>query len=306
MDYSAFRFEAVVDFIEVEIRTAQKHLGGVMHNRCAIFGFSHMTPINANAGGWANTFTTRLYDLRNFAALQSKLATIGQEFPLTAPPKVSMIEVAFDGYLKDPTAPTNRDHLDALAAYMVYRLAVPVSKNRRIYRDGKGSPTAIPRSLNAVERKMADGWNAAVGNKTDDQYQHGYVKKTDHNGKPIPVDSHRARFEIRLAGAGLPDIDVEFYKNFRFETLVEYINFRKEDEAATPVQQTLIAGYADRASHRKNIKRHEGGGVRKNSMPADQELNRLVREKLRELTRRWTPAKRRPPAQHTAQNEGNK
>jgi hypothetical protein len=287
MDYSIFRFKAVVDFIEVEIHTAQKHLGGVMHNRCAIFGFSHITPIDANAGGWANTFTTRLYDLRTFAALQSKLATIGQEFPLTAPPTISMIEVAFDGYLKDPTAPTNRDHLAALAARMVYRLAAPVSENRRIYRDGKGSPTAIPRSLNAVERKMAEGLNAAVGNRTDDQYQHGYVKTTDHNGKPIPVENHRARFEIRLAGAGLPDIDVESYKDFRFETLAEYINFRKEDEAATLMQHALIAGYADRASHRKNIKRHEGGGVRKNIMPADQELNRIVRKRLQTLTKSW-------------------
>lgn len=292
MDYSIYRFDAVIDFVEIEIRTAQKHLGGVMHNRCAIFGISHITPIDANAGGWANVFKTRLYDPRTFAALKSKLATLGEEFPFAAPPAVSMIEVAFDGYLKDPNAPTNRDHLAALAARMVYRLAAPVSKNRRIYRDVKGSPTALPRALHALERKMAEGWNVGIGNKTDDQYQHGYVKTTDHNKKPIPIEDYRARFEIRLAGAGLPHTNAESYRNFKFETLARYINFRRENETADPMHQVIVAGYADQASHRKNIKRREGGGISHYQMLADQELNEIVSEKLRDLSRRWTPNKR--------------
>lgn len=292
MDYSIFRFEAVVDFIEVEIHTAQKHLGGVMHNRCAIFGVSHITPVDANAGGWANTFTTRLYDLRTYAALQSKLASIGQEFPFAAPPTISMIEVAFDGYLKDPTAPTNQDHLVALAARMVYRLAIPVSENRRIYRDGKGSPTGIPRTLHAVERKMAEGWNAAIGNKKGDHLQHGYLKTTDRNGQPIPIEDYRARFEIRLAGAGLPHTDVDFYRNFKFESLTRYISFRKENETADAMHQVIVAGYAAQASHRKDIKRQGGGGLKHYQMPADQHLNEIVSEKLRDLSRRWTPNKR--------------
>jgi hypothetical protein len=58
------------------------------------------------------------------------------------------------------------------------------------------------------------------------------------------------------------------------------------------MQQAIVAGYADRASHRKSIKRREGGGTRKAIMPPDQELNRIVSGKLRELSRRWKPEKR--------------
>ena len=294
MDYSIFRFEAVVDFIEIEIHTVQKHLGGVMHNRCAIFGFSHFTPVGANAGGWANVFRTRLHDLKTFAALKSKLATIESEVPFASPPTITRIEVAFNGYLKDEMQ--NRagagQLLVALAARMVYRIARPVSENRRIYRDYKGSPTTIPRSIESLGRKLTESWNVAFGNLTADQYQHGYVKTTDHNKKPIPIEDYRARFEIRLAGAGLPHVDIESWKSFKFESLTPYISFRKEDPTATPLQQILIAGYADRASHRKAFKRKAGGGTRANIMPADRELDGIVSEKLRELSRRWTPNKR--------------
>jgi hypothetical protein len=251
-----------------------------------------MTPVQANAGGWANVFTTRLYDLRNFAALQSKIASIESEAPFASPPTVTRIEVAFDGRLKDPAAPNNRDQLTALAARMVYRLAAPVSENRRTYRDGRGSPSAIPRTLQAVERRMGEGHNVGIGDKTGDRWQHGYVKTTDYNKKPIPVAEHRARFEIALGGAYLPHSDVGSYRNFRFETLARYISFRKEDETADPMQQVIVAGYADRASHRKNIKRRGDGGIRKNIMPADQELTGTVSEEMRSLSRRWTPDKR--------------
>jgi hypothetical protein len=252
-----------------------------------LYGISYVTPVLADAAGWASHFKVRLYDLRTFAALQSKLAAIEEKFPFASPPVITMIEVAFDGYLKDQVAPTNRDHLAALAARMSYRLAAPVSTNRRIYRDGKGSPTALPRTLHAVEHKMIEGWNVGIGDKTGDRYQHCYMKTTDHNKQPIPSKEHRARFEIRLAGAGLPHTDIESYRNFKFETLAQYISFRKEDETADPMQRTIVTGYADRASHRRSIKRQEGGGVRTAIMPSDEELNRIVRKRLQTLTKRW-------------------
>lgn len=289
MDYSLFRFEAVVDFVEIEIHTIARNQGWDIKRQCALFGVSYVTPVRADAAKWASSFTIRLYDPKNFAALQSKIASIGSVFPYAQPPSITMIEVAFDGYLKAVTNNATSGDLATLAARMAYRIANPVSTNSRIYRDGKGSPTAMPRALHVTARKMIEGWNVGIGDKTADQYQHGYLKTTDHTDKPIPVKDHRARFEIRLAGAGLPHTDAESWQSFKFETLARYISFRKEDETAAPFQQIIIAGYADRASHPKTIHNRAEGRTRTSRiMPADTELNRIVRKQLQRLTLRWS------------------
>jgi hypothetical protein len=287
MDYSFFRFEAVVDFIQVQVHTTARNQGWRLKRALTLRGISYVTPGQPDAAGWSSHFNMRLYDLRTYAALQSKLAAIEDEFPFESQPRITMIEVAFDGYLASPGSPTDRDQLAALTARMAFRLAEPVSDNRRIYRDGKGSPTAMPRTVLAVERKMAEGWNVGIGDKTGDRYQHAYLKTTDHNKEPIPTKDYRARFEIRIAGAALPHTEVESYRDFRFETLAEYICFRKEDEAASPHQRMIVAAYGDQASHSKNLKRRHGGGIRTAIMPRDEELNRIVRKRLQTLTKRW-------------------
>ena len=285
MDYGIYQFEAVIDFIEVRINTTARHRGAMMKRKLSLHGISYVTPVQADPAGWASDFTLRLYDLRTHAALQSKLASIESEYPFASPPVATMIEVAFDGYLKGQ-APANM--LAALAARMAYRLATPVSDNRRIYRDGKGSPTALPRTIEATERKMAEGWNVGIGDKSADEYQHIYIKTTDHTDKSIPTEMHRARFEIRLAGAGLPYTDVESWKSFKFEKLAPYISFRKEDPNADQMQQVIIAGLADRASHRKAIPRKDSSNTLAHVMPADTELNQIVKRQLQHLTRRWS------------------
>jgi hypothetical protein len=292
MDYSLFRFEAVVDFIEARIHTTKRNQGWKMKRALALHGISYVKPVQPDAAGWSSQFTVRLHDPRSFAAVQSKLAIIEEKFPFASSPTITMIEVAFDGYLEDPTRSNNRNDLAKLAARMAYRMANHVSNNRRIYWQGKGSPRAMPRTLEGLEHKLAEGWNVGIGNKTAPQYQHCYVKTTDHNKKPIPTKDHRARFEIRLARTHLPHTDVESYGDFKFETLAQYICFRKEDDSATPLQQVVVAGYGAEASARKSIKRRNGGGILTSIMPRDEELNRIVRKRLQTLTKRW---QRTPP-----------
>lgn len=287
MDYSLFTFNAVVDILEVRIHTTRKNHGGHMKSELGKYGFSYFTPVQPDAGGWTSYFTVPLYDIRSFAALQSKLEVIQGKFPLASRPTVSMIEVAFDGRVDNSATTANHNYLAALAARMAFRLAEPVSTNRRLFRDRRGITAAMPRTLEALERKMAEGWNVGIGDKTDDRYQHCYLKTTDYNKKPLPVQDYRARFEIRLAGAGLPHTDIESYRDFRFETLSQYISFRKEDINASPLQQAIVTGYGDQASHRKTIKRRNGGGIRKAIIPRDRELNEIVRKRLQTLTKRW-------------------
>jgi hypothetical protein len=124
--------------------------------------------------------------------------------------------------------------------------------------------------------------------KTADQYQHSYLKTTDHNKTPIPVEIHRARFEIRLAGSALPYETIGSWQGFKFETLTAYISFGREDATASLTEQAIVTAYGDRASHKKAIPRRSGGGTRTRIMPADTRLNQIVYDELRQLTRRWS------------------
>lgn len=310
MDYSKFRFQAVVDFIEVEIETTHSTKGHTVAARCAV---SFADPQNEGPGKAATVFRIRLYDLDTFADFQGTINRIKAACDLQREPVVTMIEVAFDGY-SDPTSGglTLRD-LAELAGHFVYRLASPVSQNTRTYRDHKGSAAALPRTFDGLVREMEIGRNVGIGNATDDLYQHAYVKITDHNKKPI-VDAlqHRARFEVRLAGEALPFPEILSWQGFKFESLSKHINFRRKPENLSAFESMLIDAKGANASHRSPAcqKRRRdgkviGGGTTAFKMPADTHLNTLVRSKLRDLSRRWSPAKRSQNHDQSARKRGD-
>ena len=214
MDYSIFTFQSVVDFIEIQIETTRMTKFETIRKRCAV---SYAEPLDREfEGGAASIFKIRLYDVSNFKALLTQISNIERHFELVRPPFITMIEVAFDAYRDPGIGGGTPGQLAGMAARMVYRLANPVSVNRRTYDSYRHSPQANPRGLNSLAREMADGRNVAIGNTTDDRYQHVYLKVTDHNGIPLPPGEWRARFEIRLAGAGLPVQPLFFSPHFKF------------------------------------------------------------------------------------------
>jgi hypothetical protein len=304
MDYKLFRFKAVVDFIEIEIHTAARANAGKIETKLRLSG---VEPIDEGAGNYATTFKIKLHDLKNFAALRSKIARIESAYPLTRAPTVTMIEVAFDGGYKKGTANAGATRADllTLAARMAHFVANPAGgKKPRLFHDRKqGVDFDMPVTVESLARKMSKGWNVGIGNVesewTDqtDQYHHGYFKTTDRKSQ-LPPPLHRARFEIRLAGAALPHQDIEGWQGFKFESLAEHLNWRKEGTAASPLQQLIM----DRpgASHRKDCKRHKGtvggkgGGTRAYIIPADKPLNDIARKCLENLTRGWKKGEKTP------------
>jgi len=286
MDYSLFRFEAVVDFVEIEIHTVAPTQGKAIQRKCKLFGVTYAKRIGERGSYSGKAFRIRLYDVQSFMRLRSKIASIDEAFPFARPATITMIEVAFDGYLKGKLNNTQQAELAKLAATMAYRIANPVSSNTRTYAGYRGSPQALPRSFDSLVRQISEGRNVGIGNKRDERYQHCYLKTVDRN-ECLPVELHRARFEIRLTEAGLPHQDVEAWENFKFETLAKHISFRKVPDGATVFEHMLANAAADRASHKRSIKRRNGGGTRSHTLRADRELNEIVRDRLRNLTKRW-------------------
>jgi hypothetical protein len=306
MDYSIFSFKAVVDFIEIEIQTATRALAGKIETKLRLSGVTAID-LDPDAGNYASIFKIKLHDLGNFADLNAAVARIASAYPFARPPTVTMIEVAFDGRLKKGTNNGTGDDLAMLAARMVRFVTNPAGGNKpRLYHRHKGSADFdMPVTVEALARKMSDGFNVGIGNvqskwtKQDDESQHCYFKTTDHR-KQLPTRQHRARFENRLADAGLPHHDIEGWQGFKFESLAAHFNWRKENDSgtATPLQQLIM----DRpgASHRKDCKRHKGtvggkgGGTRAYIIPADKPLNDIARKCLENLTRAWKKGEKTP------------
>jgi hypothetical protein len=82
MDYSIFRFNAVVDFIEVEIHTAAPALAGKIKKACAL---TRVDALDKGAGNYATVFKIKLHDPGNFAEFKAAVARIERAYPLTCP-----------------------------------------------------------------------------------------------------------------------------------------------------------------------------------------------------------------------------
>jgi hypothetical protein len=297
MNYSIFSFKATVDFFEVEIHTATRALASKMEKKLRLGG---VTAIDAGAGNYATAFKIKLHDLRRFVDLKAAITRIESAYPLSRPPVVTMIEVAFDAYLKDGQNGT-ADDLAMLAARMAHFAANPADpENIRLYHHRKlGVEFEMPFTVEAMARKMADGWNYASGNnyheetgtQQDDWTDHAYLKRTDRR-QQLPEEDHRARYETRKGGAALPYRNIEAWRDFRFESLASCFSWRKEHDSGTakPMQQVLMGRPG--ASHRKDYKRHKGtaggkgGGTVAYLLRADP-LNRIAEKRLQNLTRSW-------------------
>ena len=290
MDYKNFRFEAVVDFIEIQIHTVDRTRGDIVKLKT---GVSYATPVDKTSGNSASIFKICLYNVKSFADLHDRVRCIELSVPVSSPTIITMIEVAFDAYNKLQLSPAAAAaSLAEMAAHMAYHVANPVSVNQRTFHDYKGSGRAMPISIEALMRELADGRNVGFGNLKDDKYQHGYFKTTDCK---VPIEDqrqHRARFEIRLAGQCLPFANVEGWKDFKFESLAKYLSFRRQPDSPSKFREMMIDAYASKASHRRNTRRRSGGGTTAHIMPADADLNRIVRKRLQGLSLRWQTAEK--------------
>jgi len=287
MDYSRFRFRAVVDWIELEIHTAKPtNFPKVQRILREIFGLSEdkkppfAQPLNEGAGGAATVFRFRIYDPKNWHQVTEILQKLAQTFSFTELPRVTAIEIALDAYSKGEA--TSYELAELVANY--YRsMTRPVSNNRRLYRHYKGGVQPIPQQFLSLVRHVSEGWQIAIGDKEAEQYQHMYFKTADQ-GKPLSENEHRARIEVTLRGDKLPHQSLEESQVFDFTSVSGYFKFRN----LTDELSSLLATRSQQIGEKKQHNRR-GGGTRLYLKPteADAVLNRKAYDALRDLSRRW-------------------
>lgn len=282
MDYTRFRFRAVVDWLEIETTTAKPTNAPTIRRKGAL---CYVTPIDAVAGGAASRFRFRIYDPENWNSVRQIIAEIEHATPLATPPTVTAIEVSFDAYGKGAT----RDELAALAADFGRFNTAAISDNRRIAGRWKGDTEGLLSQAYA-RRRIAAGRVVAIGNKTDPISQRIYFKTTDHNGQAMSASNYRARIEVTLQGEALPMTALDDWAGYSFERLADFFKFRTLKDGLDPITRAA-AEYSARIGERKTRNRREGGTrIYAKSTRADTALNRKAYDALRELTRRMATA----------------
>lgn len=283
MNYSQLRFSAVVDWVEIQVETIKStNFQTVQREFSGVLGYKpYIDAIDANAGGGSCHFSVRIHDVRRHSDIAECLRKVNLKLPLADHWHMRKIEVAIDAFGDDPATTAGR----------FYKfLTKPVSTNRRLYRDYKGSGKAVPGRFDSLVRHLAEGWQIGIGNKSDDCYQHIYVKDTDTiKGERRAVEP-RARMEIRLGGAPLHDAlpyqTPDDWRHCQFEQLAAYYRLRTLKENLDPLART-VADASDQIGERKTRNRR-GGGIREYSKATRADpINEAIRQALRNQSKRW-------------------
>lgn len=308
-----FDFRSTIDFIEVEIHlAAPTSLKSLQAKLPRILGLApgrraSVDLVDRGDGGEFRHFKTRIQDPANWLAVTRVLKGIIREFNLAAPPRITAVEIALDAYRKPGTT---HQELAEMAAHLYRARSQRISGNARLNRDYKGSGQEIPAHFGSLARHLAAGWQINIGNSNerygpiDPVCGHVYVKTTDDGGADLPHDQHRARFEIRIQGAALPQTLSE-WSRFKFESLCQpdqdgsrlFHWLKLKVGAEDSITGQWRASSASQLDERKQ-RWKKGGGSRlfAKDIQADTELNKLARVQLRMLTKRWAAGQKKTGA----------
>lgn len=307
MNYDKFRFEAVVDWIDVSIETvASTNFDTVRRHG----GFHFVEPIDPNAGGGTRNFICRIQDPINITNVRRILDNLAKAVPLTTldDPKVAGIEISFDAYSKG----ASQNDLIEVAARFYKFLANPCSTNRRfpslpdLKEDG---PPPIPYGFPDLCRMIRNGRTIAIGSqksgwwgKKDPVSQRIYFKTTDNGGKSTTADGKevkpRARIEVTLQGSGLPFNTLSESSSFKFTSLTKWFRWRTERPDLTPLRKLLTGCKpqigeriepTEESREKKRIRYRKSGGtvLYDDSTCADLALNDKAKGALKRLTEKW-------------------
>jgi hypothetical protein len=280
IDYGRFLFRAVVDWIELEVRTSVPTNAQTIRRHGA---FKYVKPIDLGNGSAATIFRIKLHDPKDFDQVAAIVASLADRFKLTAAPCITAIEVSLDAYSKAQC----RSDLAVLVTRMYQYQSHPVSMNRRFSGRWRHDVMAIPGRV-GIERLLEAGRVIAIGNREDQLSQRLYVKSTNA-GAGLPTEQHRARTEITMQGNGVPHMHLPAWESFQFESLSKYFRYRKLKQDTEPALILALEDAGFIVGARRLRPRKEGGTrLYGRATNADTLLNARSRDALRELTRRWT------------------
>ncbi|MEO6825085.1 MAG: hypothetical protein ABI167_10265 [Nitrosospira sp.] len=299
MDYSRFRFRAVVDWIEIEIRTATftnvpkmrrslKDVLGIPDDQKSPFA----GPLDEVAGGAATIYRFKIHDPRNWHEITRILEKLSIIHELAAVPRVTAIEIALDAFCKDEI---HSNELANIAVNYYWGMTQPVSNNRRIYHSYRGSGEGLRIVPARLTRHIREGWQIGIGNAlnkhhpSDDYYQHIYLKTTDNNKKALPKDQHRARIELTIREKAGPCQTEEAWHSYDFSSISPFFKFRKlKEDLKLNELELLLLNSAYQIGEKKKRKRREGGTYLYGKKTcANAVLNEKASQALRNLTCRW-------------------
>lgn len=298
MDYSWFRIVAIVDWVELEVRTMKPTQSIPLHG-AGVGLFSHVHSIDPQIGekyresrkNTASTrFAVRIQAPERFASVTAALDAIRDRLDPSYAIAVRGIEIALDAYAKDGSA---AEELAEMVAHCLKGINRVSPDHPRIYR--RKNETRAIGSHQELIQALLEGFQIGIGNGDGERFQHGYLKTSD-DSQDLPVNQHRARIEIRFQGDGCPVRTLEDLASFDFSTLSDYFRFRVFDEPQTDLErlmaerQICLGNVIGDDGNLTAINR-KGGGTRLNKRGTKASpLNEISRSRLRKLTERWQAA----------------
>lgn len=274
-----FKFEAVVDWIEIECVVTSPTNAQTVRRRLDV---PFVVPIDKGKGGAARRFRFRVHDPARWSDVLLKLDQLP---PLGQAPVVTGVEVALDAYGDGATDKA----MVALAVYMRRGDTRPASDNIRFGGRWLGDVTGVP-TVTALVAGFSAGRTLNVGDCNAQRSQRIYIKQTDNGGTPLPAHLHRVRFENTFVDSGLEQsnipVTLDGWKSFRFEVLSCYYRFRESTEEEGGIA-ALIADNMLQIGQRRKRNRREGGVRLYARATTASPLNEIARDKLRSLTTRW-------------------
>lgn len=287
----------------------------------------YLKPLNAGDGGVSSRFKVKFHDAQanSYAALVRIVAALDRVMPLDGQPTVTGLEISLDFFSKrqgQDLALARMTHRlqNSIAAYgnprqynpdlgfLVYLHDPPDDRDPRQRKLGRKAFEIDPSRINPDLTLL-------IGDEWDPISWRVYYKRVDAN-QALPPNEHRARAEFTLRGsalterkiANLPDL-----VSFQFEALAGLLHFRslrpvenitaghgeivrytiRKWHSSAPNAVTLypLGRLAFRRDARTDKPRHRGLPVaRKHSKhtTADDELNHVVRDRLKDLSRRFS------------------
>lgn len=315
MTFPRLRHEVVVDWIEIEIHTAQttnfQTVQRVIREieRLPVGTSDAKKFVDAQDerdGRAASIFRFRIQNPERFHHVNALVQELAGRFALVDTPRLTAIEVAFDTYshgaIKRQLAEiaTDRYRFSSAVPFQDWHFYRKAGETRYIDRKG-GADGMIRRE---IVRSFEDGYQLAdTGDKKADVRHHLYVKAWD-NGDPIADQGEwRARDEVTLRGVALPCATLAELENIDFAKLANHFKYRRLADDLSPLSRLCAQWGGNQIGRRGEYpRRHKSivGKYRKTSpstfrswVVADP-LNGIVHEELRALTRRWRSERRSP------------
>jgi len=310
---SAYRTVAVIDWLTLQIEVARptqfQWLQDLMEDHFGDGTQEYIKAVHPGDGNTATRFLIRLNDAhcRDVDTIRAALAALGRRHTLVGPVLIKELEVSLDFYPNDDQA---RADLLPLVARLQMSLAAYGKAHRLVGRRRAGA-RAHADFLDSTRTPDPQRTFCVNNNERDPVAWRVYHKITDQK-LDLPRDQHRARVEFTLRGAGLHEYGINTLDDLvecgfvGFGELLHFRQFRPMSELiigmkpelaqmlqhATRRDRNMIALYLF-GRHRyyrdsRTGKPRNGGRpkLRDHSAhtSADAELNRLVHDRLHDLT----------------------